>query len=226
MKKTMMLFLVLMATLGTFAQYQPNTKWPYIYDDFTEGTIYSSDNKKSTYKFNVHLSGNVLHYIGNDGRIYKADDRNVVRVEIGQDAYLFVNHQLMQLIANKGDNVLLKLVRADFERMVSDGGGAYGSSLSSSATNKLSSLDLGGLNVPEHGKMLQEKRDGAEIPVNNVYFIIYNGKQFEATKGNIANAAGEARSAELKAFVKKNKIKWKDERSLGLILNFLTGQAE
>ena len=56
--------------------------------------------------------------------------------------------------------------------------------------------------------------------------FIYNGKQFEATKGNIANAAGEARSAELKAFVKKNKIKWKDERSLGLILNFLTGQAE
>lgn len=226
MKKTMMLFIVLMATLGAFAQYQPNTKWPYIYDDFTEGTIYSSDNKKSTYKFNVHLSGNVLHYIGNDGRIYKADDRNVVRVEIGQDAYLFVNHQLMQLIANKGDNVLLKLVRADFERMVSDGGGAYGSSLSSSATNKLSSLDLGGLNVPEHGKMLQEKSDGAEIPVNVVYYFILNGKQFEATKGNVADAAGEAKRDELKAFVKKNKIKWKDEHSLGLVLDFLSGQAK
>ena len=82
------------------AQYEPNTKWPYLYSDFTEGTAYSSDNTKSALQMNVHLAGNVLHYIGKDGKIYRAADNKISRVEIGEDVYIFVNHRLMQLLAN------------------------------------------------------------------------------------------------------------------------------
>ena len=118
---------------------------------------------------NIHLAGNVLHYIGKDDRIYKADDNKITRVEIGGDVYLFVNRQLMQLIDSNGNNVLLKLVDADFSRMQSAGGGAYGSDANTLATTKVSSLDLGGMNTPELAKMLLEREDGATIPLVTRY---------------------------------------------------------
>ena len=172
MKRSLFIISLLCLTLMVKAQYEPNTKWPYIYKHFTEGTAYSSDNTKSTLQMNIHLAGNVLHYIGKDDKIYRAEDNKITRVEIGGDAYLFINHQLMQLIGSHGNNVLLKLQDADFSRMQSAGVGAYGSDANTLATSQKSSLDLGGLNTPELAKMLLEKEDGAIIPLVTRYYFI------------------------------------------------------
>ena len=213
---------MLIIALAAMAQYEPNTKWPYIYENFTNGTAYSSDNTKSTLQMNVHLAGNVLHYIGKDDRIYRADDSKITRVEIGSDAYLFINHQLMQLIAAKGKNVIVKLADPDFSRMQSAGGGAYGSDSNTLATSRKSSLDLGGLNTPELAKMLLEKDEGAAIPIVNRYFFIINDQRIEASKGAVEKYLGESNEKEFKAFLKANKIKWKNEESLKQILYFLS----
>lgn len=222
--KKLMTLAVLLITLATaaMAQYEPNTKWPYIYQDFTEGTAYSSDNSKSKLQMNVHLAGNVLHYIGTDNRIYRAADDKISRVEIGGDAYIFVNHQLMQLLGNNGNNVLLKLADADFSRMQSAGGGAYGSDANTLATSKKSSLDLGGLNTPELAKMLLERDEGAAIPVVTRYYFIINDKRIEASKGSVEKFIGEAKEKDFKQFLKENKIKWKNEDSLRKVLEYLS----
>lgn len=212
--------MLLMAVAGR-AQYEPNTKWPYLYENFTEGTVYSSDNTRSKMMINIHLAGNVLHYIGKDDRIYKADDNKITRVEIGGDVYLFVNRQLMQLIDSNGNNVLLKLVDADFSRMQSAGGGAYGSDANTLATTKVSSLDLGGMNTPELAKMLLEREDGATIPLVTRYYFIINNKRVEASSGDVGKLIGKVREKEFKAFCKKNKVKWKNEDSLKTVLRYL-----
>lgn len=222
MKKMLFTFAMFCLSAVAMAQYEPNTKWPYIYENFTEGTAYSSDNTKSTLQMNVHLAGNVLHYIGKDDRIYRADDSKITRVEIGSDAYLFINHQLMQLIATNGTNVLVKLADPDFSRMQSAGGGAYGSDSNTLATSRKSSLELGGLNTPELAKMLLEKDDGAEIPIVVRYFLIIGDQRIEASKGAVEKYLGESREKEFKSFIKSNKIKWKSEESLKKILDFLS----
>lgn len=223
MKKLLiMAALMLTAATAAMAQYEPNTKWPYIYENFTEGTAYSSDNTKSELLMNVHFAGNVLHYIGPDNRIYRAADDKVVRVEIGDDAYIFVNHQLMQLLYNRGNNVLLKLVDADFSQMQSAGGGAYGSDANTLATSKKTSLDIGGLNTPELAKMLLERDEGAVIPVVTRYYFVVNNKRIEASKGAVEKIISEGNEKEFKLFVKTNKIKWKNEDSLKLVLEYLS----
>ena len=222
MKRSLFIISLLCLTLIVKAQYEPNTTWPYIYKNFTEGTAYSSDNTKSTLQMNIHLAGNVLHYIGKDDRIYRADDNKITRVEIGGDAYLFINHQPMQLIGTHGNNVLLKLQDADFSRMQSAGGGAYGSDANTLATSQKSSLDLGGLNTPELAKMLLEKEDGAIIPLVTRYYFIIGDKRIEASKGSVEKLIGEAREKDFKAFLKTNKIKWKNEESLMKILEYLS----
>lgn len=208
--------------MNAMAKYEPNTKWPYIYENFLDGVVYSSSMQKSEGKLNVHLSGNVLHYIGKDGKVYQGSDKNVARVEIGSDAYIYVDHSLMQIVGTVGKNVLLKYTKAEFSRMQSGNGGAYGADLNSSATNKLSSLDLGGLNTPELGKMLQEKDEGAEIPLSVEYYFIINGKRIPAEKNDIANLLGNEKAEEWKLFQKNNKIKWKKEDSLMTVLKYLS----
>lgn len=219
------IMLAFVATLTVSAQkFTPNTKWPYLYENFTPGTIYFEGNEKSSADLNIHLWGNVLHYVKADGKIYQSDDKKVIRVEIGDDAYLYSDHKLVRIIANEGTNLLVKLTSGDFDAMRSSGGGAYGSSLNSSASRDLSSLgfDLGGLDQPELGLMLQEKKDGRDIPMVEQFFFIIGGKQIEANKKGVEKFVGDQKADALKQFLKDNKTKWKKEDSLKQLLGFLS----
>ena len=144
----------------------------------------------------------------------------MVRVEIGSDVYLFCGKRMMKLCASKGDDALLLLEKGDFDSLV-EGTGAYGSSLNSSAARDLSSLDLGGLDKPELGRMLQEKNDGSIISIKPEYYFVINGEQVEATKKGLDKYFKDSKPDEWKAFLKANKIKWKDAESLAKILDFI-----
>lgn len=216
---------VLLLAVAAYAQkFQPTTRWPYLYDNFTPGTIYFNDNSKSTADMNIHLQGNVLHYTDKEGHILESNVGNVVRVEIGDDAYLCIGKRLMRIVDASGPKdglmLLLCLVRGDFDAM-REKGGAYGASLNSAAARDLSSLDLGGLDSPLVGKLLQEKNDGREIPLVTDYHFYYNGQLYDANKHDADKLAGADRADEWKQFVKTNKIKWKREVSLRQVLHFL-----
>ena len=224
MKRFLSTVAALLLMLAVSAQnFEPNTKWPYLYENFTPGTIYFEGNEKSSSNLNIHLWGNVLHYVKADGRIYESSDQKVVRVEIGSDAYIFSDHKLVRIVAHEGTNLLAELVSGDFDAMRSSGGGAYGSSLNSSASRDLSSLgfDLGGMDHPELGLMLQEKQDGRTIPLITRYYFIIGGQQIEATKKGVEKFVGDDRADALKQFLKDNKVKWKKEESLIQVLQFL-----
>lgn len=199
--------------------YTPNTRWPYLFENFTDGTIYFSGNKKTSAQLNIHLWGNVLHYVSNDGRIFETTDRNIIWVEIGADVFLYGDNQLMRLVAEKGNNVLLCLRTGDFDSM-NAGTGAYGASLNSSAATDLSSLDLGGLDKPALAKMQEEKNTGRDIPMRNTYYYVINGHLVEATKKDMTRFIGEEKEDVWKSFLKTNKIKWKKEDSLKKVLDF------
>ena len=220
MKRTLSFILAVMCAIQVFAQFEPNTRWPYLYENFTDGIIYFDGNKKTTAKLNIHLLGNKLHYVNTNGRIYESSHKDVIRVEIGSDAYLYSDRQMMKICTSKDKNVLLKLEYGNFDSMTA-GSGAYGASLNSSAAVDLSSLDLGGLNKPELGKLLQEKNDGSSIPVSVKYYFVFDGVQVEASKKALDNYFGEAKESDWKAFLKANKIKWKNEDSLRKILDFI-----
>ena len=71
--------LAFVATTAVHAQkFEPNTKWPYVYENFMPGTIYFEGNEKSSADLNIHLWGNMLHYVKGDGRIYQSDDKKVI----------------------------------------------------------------------------------------------------------------------------------------------------
>lgn len=221
MKKILLLFALLSTVLTTKAQnFEPNTKWPYIYENFTDGTVFFEGNKKAQKQLNIHLWGNKLHYLADDNRILEAKDKGVVRVEIGNDAYIYSDNQLVKILDVDQNNLVVELTKADFDALFT-GTGAYGSSLNSSAARDLSSLDLGGIDNPELGRLLQERNDGRDLSVKHVFFFIIDGKQIEANKKEVESLLSDNGKKEWKAFQKQNKIKWKDEDSLAKVLSFI-----
>lgn len=215
------LFIVFFGCLWeTNAQYVPTTRWPYLYENFIPGTVVFPDGQTKELQLNVHLWGNVLHYISQDGRIFESTDKNISRVTIGEDVYCSSGHKLMKIVEEKNQGMLVKLLRGDFDFMFT-GTGAYGASLNSSSARDLSSIDLGGLNRPELGKMLQEKKEGSEIPLVTEYYFIIDGQQIDANKKSAEGVVGDGRVNAWKQFLKEKKIKWKKEDNLKTVLNFL-----
>lgn len=222
MRKIIVLLLLVTTALTVSAQkYSPNTKWPYVYENFTEGTIFFEGNKKTKAQLNIHLLGNKLHYLADDGRIFTSDDKDVIRVEIGSDAYIYSDHKLVRIVAVDKTNLLVELTKADFDALFTSTG-AYGASLNSSSSRDLSSLDLGGLENAELGRMLQEKNDGRDIPLKKQYLFILGGKQIEAVKKSVESVLNADGQKEWKDFQKQNKIKWKNEESLSQVLTFIS----
>lgn len=220
--KRVLLFLIVLSTAMAMSaqKYKPNTKWPYLYADFTDGTIYFDSNQKTKAQLNIHLMGNKLHYISSDQKILQAETHGIIRVEIGNDAYIYSDDQLVKILAVDQNNLVVEVTKADFDALFS-GTGAYGASLNSSASRDLSSLDLGGLDSPELGRLLQEREDGRTISLKQQYFFIVNDKQIEANNKEVEKLLKDEDKDAWKTFSKQNKIKWKNVDSLKDVLHFI-----
>jgi len=202
------------------AQFKANTHWPYLYENFSEGTIYFTGNKEVKSKLNIHLLESSLHYL-QDGNIYQANTHDILEAEIGNDKFICEDGKLMKIISEVKSNKLLKLTVGDFESLLSNKG-AYGASSNTQAVKDLSSLEIRGLNNPAHGYMLQEKNEGRIVPLKETYYLLLDKKMIPATKRDIEKYLNDSDKDKWKGFLKENKIKWKDEQKLALLLNYFT----
>lgn len=221
MKKSVLSVAVALVAL-TAGAFTPNTKWPYMYEDFTEGTLYRGKDY-SVAQFNIHYMGNVLHYISeNDDKIYSAMGNEVDSVVIDGKKFVLtqIDGQMMEVTAQSGSDMVLRLDYADFDAVQKGNAGAYGASLNSASTRNLSSLEIAGMNNPQHGLLLQNKKDGISLGVRSRYYMRIGKLDIEANKKSLEMIVPADRMDEWKQFLKKNKIKWKKTESLEKILDF------
>lgn len=200
-------------------QYDPTTKWPYLYENFTNGVIYFADNKKITANVNVHLLNSTLHYLKNES-IFQIEPKDLIRVEIGSDFFIYIDNQLSRVIKQNNKNLLTAITKGDFDALFKSSG-AYGMSTNSSAARDLSSLEIGGLTNINHRQLMIEKEDGQSLPVKKEYFFIIDNNTFSASKKNLEKQLDPIMKDKLKIYLKKNRFKWNDEKQLGELLDFL-----
>lgn len=200
--------------------FEPNTRWPYVFENFTQGKVYFKNNTKMDAQLNIHLWGNKLHYVGKDGCIMECTDKDIVRIEIGNSAFIYVSGEVMKIEKEDSTKLLLSLVKADFKPFL-EGTGAYGASLNSAAVTDLNSLDLGGLDNPELGRLEMNKHNGKSIYTSVEYYFLLGGRAIKATKSAVTDYVGSERKEQLKSFLKENKINWKSPERLALLLHFL-----
>jgi hypothetical protein len=220
MKHTILfLFIFVMLFKVQSQQYDPTTKWPYLYENFTNGVIYFADNTKITANVNVHLLNSTLHYLKSE-LVFQIEPKDLIRVEIGSDYYIYIDNQLSRVIKQNNNNLLTSITKGDFDALLKSSG-AYGMSANSSATRDLSSLEIGGLTNLNHREMIIEKEDGQSLPVKKEYFFIIDNYTLAVSKKNLEKQLNPEMKDKLKTYLKQNRFKWNDEKQLGELLDFL-----
>lgn len=220
MKKILLLLaLALVSILPGSAQDGPTTTWPYLYPSFRPGTILLGGAKTRAAELNIHVRHGRLHYLDN-GIVKEAFLSDVMGVEIDGSRYLNLEGTMMRVEAQNEKGCVVASILGDFSAL-QETGGAYGSSSVTSATRKLSSIDLDSQINQNHMVLMQGKMDGKDIPLETRYYLMYQGKLIPANRVDIEKQLTREQKDAWKSWRKEHKIKWKNIDSLLEVLDFL-----
>jgi hypothetical protein len=192
--------------------------WPYAYPEFINGTVYFADSTTLQAPVNVHLQKSRLHYLER-GVIKEAKTADIVLVDVGADKYYVRRNELLRVLAGNAQVFLAALTLADFNAIV-ETGGAYGSSSNVQATRKLSSVEIGGINITNHVELKSKKDAGILLSVNVKYFFVTREEVYPANRKGIAGKLPDGRKEAFNSFIKQHKIKWSNPESLKVLLEF------
>ena len=218
MKRILILAICLIASVSLYGQ-DCTTVWPYLYNDFTEGAVNKTSGKTINYKLNVHVKESKLHFLSGN-LVNEAYLTDVASVRIGDDVYIPVNQKLMRMIAQDGEDYVLELKVANLSN-INETGGAYGTSSSTSATNKLSSIETDAQINQNHMLLKASKNNGERLELESTYYFLIDGELIEATARIVDKKIAPKDKALWKQFKKENKLRWNQDESLKKILLFL-----
>jgi len=213
--------IILAALLQAFAAeaQNPSTTWPYLYNDFTNGTIYMKDGAKSDALLNVQVRHDRLHFI-DKGIIREADLSQVLVVTAGNDKYYPVDGELRKVVVENEKGAVAVSLLGNFAALQETGGG-YGASSTSSSTRKLSSVEVDGQVNQNHMLILQEKENGADLQLITTYYLLFGNTCVKATRKDVEDALPADAVPAWKAWLKANKIKWKEPKDLLKVVEYL-----
>lgn len=209
----------------TYAEdYYPTTLWPYLYPDFKEGIISYDGGGQVKAHMNVHLLKGDLHFL-KDNTIMVAEKRALKSVSIGDDLFFPVDGLFMRVVDGNDGAYVLMSVLGDFDSLFT-GTGAYGTSANTQAVTNLSSIEIGGINVTDHSKLLQDKKEanGREIDLKEKLYIKVGDKSSAAFQKDVEQAFNLSDNAEWKSFLKREKIKWRKSDDIAKVAQWIVRQ--
>ena len=224
MKKTLLIcFAALLFSFAAFAQdYIPTVTWPYANPDFYDGEITFSNGKVSRSKLNVHLGQGALHFVDSKGMISETSTAGAVLIRIGDDEYNATTGKLMKVLAKSDKGLVLEERLANYSAITRNDG-AYGGNSASYAQGRSYDENYGNygyLVTNVYEDLYAQKEYGEELPVVvNRYFTI-DGALVPALKKNVTALDGLDKKA-FAAFLKEEKINWKDSQDLLKVLLYI-----
>ncbi len=225
MKRSYLLLLccLLLPIAGLAQRYAPTEPWPYLYEDFQGGNIFTNKEEMIGYdQLNVNVINGRLHYVEN-GTIMEANMLNVHVVRIDKDVYLNVGGRLMRVLRESEHTAVVLGTEVDFDEMAKADIG-YGRS-SVASTQELTLMSLSGSdNLNKSLLDVQKtKYNGKVVPLKEQIFLVVDGILFQADRSSVVNHAGVDKKAAVD-FIKKNKIKFRNPEDLEKLGEYLHTQ--
>ncbi len=212
--------LCLLSSARLFAG-EPTTVWPYLFDDFLPCKIYFHSGETGSSQVNVHLLRNDLHYLHTDGKIYQADyQHEIARVVLADSTRLVrCENYFIEVLGETPQALVGRRTTGDFDRL-NQGSGGYGTSSSTSATDRMASLPF--MNTPQYHQIKTDRENGQTLPVSVRYCFVVNGELVYANKKEVSRLLPDAERKNFAAFLKTNKIKWKNHDDLRKVLEYIS----
>jgi len=236
MKQTRKAYWLLAAILfcGMFAdgyaqRFNPKDTWPFLYENFTEGSIFSrSGEELLSGKLNVSALNQKLYYLKGE-IIMEADLVRTYAAKIGseqgEDIYVNVGGKMYRVLAESDGGAALQADVLDVERYNKANIG-YGVSSYTASTQNVSGLAMessAGVNI---NTAMASKEGGEALPILEKKYILYGqGRIVPALKREVMDIPDLDKQA-AKEFFKENKIKWNQAASLTQVADFLTNNLE
>ncbi len=222
MRRYILIALALIISFGRMSAQtsEPTTTWPYLYPDFQAGELKKHAGAPVSGLFNIHIMESRLHFIEGE-LVREALVTEVFSVKIGNDYYANVGGRMMKVLAKSDNGFIAEEMLVDVARLNTTGG-AYGSSSNSIATQALSSIEgIGGTRSNmNHMELRNSKNDGSILPVTVKRYLVLPGRIIYAAKKDVMQIDGIDRDA-LNAFLKGNKIKFKNPQDNLKVLDFI-----
>ena len=199
---------------------EPTTRWPYLFPEFRTGVVEMTDGVSQTYQINVHLGQGQLHFLDAEGLIREVPADKILGAQVGADRFLQVQGEMMRVVAQSAHGCVVEEALADFAAL-SETGGAYGSSSQTSATRRLSSVEMPNQVTQNHMTLMQSKSDGQMLDVLKSYYLVCPGLAVKASREAVEGVLPAERRPEWKTWARAHKIRWKQPESLVSVLEFL-----
>ena len=229
MKKILLLTFVLsFMTFPLFAQkYEPRDTWPFVYENFTDGSLYSSTGEVLlSARMNVSVLNQKLYYLKGE-TIMEADMVRLYAAKIGpaEDLYVNVGAKMYRVLAESDGGAALQADILDVERYNKASIG-YGVTSYTASTQNVSGLAMessAGVNI---NTAMASREGGEPLPILEKKYILYGqGRMVPALKREVMDIPDLDKQA-AKEFFKENKIKWNQAASLTQVADFLTNNLE
>ncbi|MDR1646315.1 MAG: hypothetical protein LBS05_10970 [Tannerellaceae bacterium] len=217
MKK--LLFLVALLIPAGFCSeaqtYAPTTAWPFLYEDFRQGTVFFADGGRSQDRLlNVHLL-HVTLWHRDGGELLLSDPKGIERVAIGADTFIYMNGQLARLVHARGEIGLVELVKGNFNALTAPATGAYGMNTQSSSAQIQTSI--GQIN---YAQARLGEAAGRRLPLTRDFYFLFGDKIVRATRKEMEKAVPKENLPQLRSFIKTNRIRWDEAESLARFFDF------
>lgn len=218
------------AQFGT-KEYEPTTNWPYLLNDFYNGTIVMGTDSVSRSRLNFHLRSLALYCIDDEDKVARVIFPNISCVIINNNIYRLVDGKPMQQLYAEQGALLMEYTYIDFDLMnvgYNQGMALYARASSETAmlANRNNYLDLETIHMRgEFNENYHEMRtnwyDGQKLPLHISYYFVIDGRHFRAVNSECNGHLDAAGQKALKRFIKEKKLKWKKKEDLVLILQFM-----
>ena len=230
LQKLLLIGILLFSGISAGAQrFEPKDTWPFVYENFTDGALYSSTGEKLlSAKMNVSILNQKLYYLKGE-TIMEADMVRLYAAKISsgpaEDLYVNVGAKMFRVLAESDGGAVLQADILDVERYNKASIG-YGVTSYTASTQNVSGLAMesaAGVNI---NQAQASKEGGESLPVLEKKYILYGrGRIVPALKREVMDIPDLDKQA-AKVFFKENKIKWNQAASLTQVADFLTNNLE
>jgi len=222
MKKIFILIVVITTSFISFGQNKCDTSEYYaqnaqfFFNTFQKGTVVFNDETKVDAILNYNVVSNDVYYI-DENKYFSLNRENVKYVAICDYRFYFENGKVLQLIFDKGVQLLVER-NVNMEEFY-DKKGAYGAT--SPNTVGTDFLDVTLSNLPEDRSYLVNLRDKEDKEINVVinYKIKYGKKFYPATQKSFLKIYSENKD-KLKKYFSENNFDFKNKQDLIQIANY------
>ncbi|MBQ6576400.1 MAG: hypothetical protein IJL91_01450 [Bacteroidales bacterium] len=204
------------------SRFEPTTTWPYLFEDFSPGTVLTNKGNTLDYdKLNVNVINGKMHFVKDD-KIMEIDMMTVYVVRVKEDVFLNVQGKLMKVMKETENGAVVSLTEVDKEKMSRTSIGYGTSAIASTQNISTAALESnsGSIINKSLGSATVDRFAGDPLILMKTTYLVVDGLLLPARKKDVISDA-RFNSKQVEDYIKQHKTKWNNTDNLSELVEFL-----